>query len=119
VTDAELAAAVANAAALVLGFPAGTTGQRMDDAAAAAVAQARTYIYGRFPEEPMPMPDPTVAPDVYLGLQALAVRLYHDPASPAGVVGGDAYTGVAIPEDLLAHVHHYFDAWRTNVWGIA
>lgn len=118
-TDAELAAAVANAAALVLGFPAGTTGQRMDDAAAAAVAAARTYMFGRAEETPTPMPDPTAAPDVYLGLQALAVRMYHDPASPAGVVGGDAYTGVAIPEDLLAHVHHYLDPHRTGVWGIA
>jgi hypothetical protein len=107
-TDAELAAAVAAAAAIVLGFPAPPT--RVTDAAAASVAVARQYLYG--PEE-----TPTLIPDgadVVTGLTALTVRLYHDPASPSGVVGGDAYTGAALPEDLLAHVHHYLDPYRTS-----
>jgi hypothetical protein len=46
------------------------------------------------------------------------VRLYHDPASPGGVVGGDAFTGQAIPEDLLAHIRHYFTVHKM-AWGIA
>ena len=111
-TDAELAVVVANAAALVLGFPTAPAGPptRVTDAAAATVAVARQYLYG--PEE-----TPTLIPDgadVVAGLTALCVRLYHDPASPSGVVGGDAYTGAALPEDLLAHVHHYLNPYRTS-----
>lgn len=117
-TDADLASAVADAAAVVLGFPAGAANARLDDASAGAVAVARGYLYGVDETTATPMPDPVAAPGVFLGLQALAVRMYHDPASPAGVVGGDAYTGVAIPEDVLAHVHHYFDPYRT-AWGMA
>ena len=60
----------------------------------------------------------TDGPDAMAGYQSLAVRIYHDPSSPGGVVGGDAYTGAAIPEDLLAHVRHYFAPYRT-AWGIA
>ena len=111
-TDAELAAVAADAAALVLGFPTAPAGPptRVTDAAAAAVAAVRQYLYG--PEDiPTLLPD---GPDVIAGLTALTVRLYHDPASPSGVVGGDAYTGAALPEDLFAHVHHYFDPYRTS-----
>jgi hypothetical protein len=97
--------------ALVLGFPAAPTpAVRVTDAAAAAVAVARQYLYG--PEDiPTLIPD---GADVVTGLTSLAVRLYHDPASPSGIVGGDAYTGAALPEDLLAHVHHYLNPYRTS-----
>lgn len=118
-TDAELAAAVANAVALTLGFPAGTESTRVDTAAAAAVSGARTYTYGLAEDPPTELPDPGAGPAFFTGLVALAVRMYHDPASPGGVVGADAYTGAAIPEDLLAHVHHYFDPYRTGIWGLA
>lgn len=114
-TDEDLATAVAAAVAAVLGFPVVAPTTRVSDAAAAAVMVARRYLYGDTATE---FPDPATGPDLYAGLVALAVRIYHDPASPGGVVGGDAYTGAAIPEDLLAHVHHYLDPYRT-LWGIA
>jgi hypothetical protein len=47
-----------------------------------------------------------------LGLPAIT------PRCEDGVVGGDAFTGTAIPEDLLAHIRHYFTIHRT-AWGIA
>jgi hypothetical protein len=111
VTDAELAEAVAEMVASVLGFPTtGTPPTRCTDASAAAVAVARQYLYG--PEDiPTLLPD---GPAAIAGLVSLAVRIFHDPASPGGVVGGDAYTGAALPEDLLAHVHHYLDPYRTS-----
>jgi hypothetical protein len=117
-TDAEYAAAVAGAIALVLGFPAGTPPTRVTDASAAAVAVTRRYLYGDGANATTPLPDPSTAAGLFAGVTALAVRIYHDPSSPAGVVGGDAYTGVAIPEDLVAHVHHYLDPYRT-AWGFA
>jgi len=113
VTDAELAAAVAAAVSAVLGFPTGTPPVRVIDAAAAAVAMARRYLFAG--DDLTLIPD---GPDVVAGLTALAVRIYHDPASPAGIMGADAYTGPMIPEDMLAHVHHYLDPYRTG-WGIA
>jgi hypothetical protein len=117
VTDAALADELAQAVALVLGFPAGAPpGTRVTGAAAATVAIARRYLFGSDLLAELPSPDN--GPDVFAGLTALAVRVYHDPASPGGVVGGDAYTGAAIPEDLVAHVHHYLDPYRT-IWGIA
>lgn len=116
-TDVELAEAVANAVTAVLGFPAGPPSIRVDDAATAAVLAARRYIHGDRTDAG-DLPDPATGPDLFAGLVSLAVRIYHDPASPGGVVGGDAYTGAAIPEDLLAHVHHYFNPYRT-AWGIA
>lgn len=114
-TDEELAGLVASAVALVLGYQAEAgVPDRVGEAAAAAVAVARWFLHG--PEEvPTPLPD---GPDALAGYQSLAVRIYHDPSSPGGVVGGDAYTGAAIPEDLLAHVRHYFAPYRTS-WGIA
>lgn len=118
-TDAELAAAVANAMAVVLGFPTSPVPPptRVTDASNAAVAVARRYLYGD-EGTPTPLPDPVAGPDLYAGCVALGIRIYHDPSSPGGVIGGDAYTGAAIPEDLVGHVHHYFDAYRT-AWGIA
>ncbi|HKY67405.1 MAG TPA: hypothetical protein VJM49_13580 [Acidimicrobiales bacterium] len=116
-TDAELAGMVTGAVALVLGFPvAPTPPTRVTDAAAAAVAVARRYVFGS--DALAQFPPPAQGPDIFAGLTALAVRIYHDPASPGGVVGGDAYTGAAIPEDLLAHVRHYLDPYRT-IWGLA
>lgn len=118
-TDAELADLVAAAVAAVLGFPVSPSPPtRVTDASAATVRLARRYLYADGPDADTPFPDPTTGPELFAGLVALAVRVYHDPASPAGVVGGDAYTGVAIPEDLLAHVHHYLDPYRT-AWGFA
>jgi hypothetical protein len=114
VTDAELAAEVARLAAAVLGFT-GAPSERVTLAAEASVALVRGYLYGDPVAELPPVPD---GADSIQGLVALCVRVYQDPASPGGVVGGDAYTGAAIPEDLLAHVHHYFDRYRT-AWGVA
>ena len=117
-TDDVLAAEVADALAVVLGFPLATLPQRVTDAAAASVRLARRYCYGDGPDSTLEFPDPTAGPELFAGLTALATRVYHDPASPSGVVGGDAYTGIAIPEDVLAHVHHYLDPYRT-AWGVA
>jgi len=112
VTDAELAEAVAATVATVLGFPAAVApSTRVTDASAAAVAVARQYLYGPEADPISLVPD---GPDVVAGLASLAVRIYYDPASPGGVVGGDAYTGAALPEDLMAHVHHYLDPYRTS-----
>jgi hypothetical protein len=109
VTDEEIAVLVAAAVAVVLGYQ-GAVPARVVEASAAAVAVARWFLHG--PEElPTLLPD---GPDAMAGYQSLAVRIYHDPASPGGVVGGDAYTGAAIPEDLLAHVRHYFAPYRTS-----
>lgn len=113
-TDEEVAVEVARRMAVVLGLPAAPPVERVAQAAAAAVALVRWYIYG----DTDPPPDLPTGEDSLVGLTALGVRIYHDPASPGGVVGGDAYTGAAIPEDLLAHVHHYFDRHRLT-WGIA
>lgn len=111
-TDAELAEVVALAVTAVLGFPASATPpERVSAAADAAVAVARQYLYGPEADPVTLIPD---TPGVLAGLNSLTVRVYHDPSSPGGVVGGDAYTGAAIPEDLLAHVHHYFDPYRTS-----
>lgn len=116
-TDGELAEAVAVAVAQTLGFPPGPNA-RVEGAAAASVALARRYVYPDADPPPV-LPDPVAGPDFFAGVVALAVRVYHDPASPGGVVAGDAYTGAAIPEDLLTHVHHYFDPYRRGAWGFA
>jgi hypothetical protein len=117
VTDEEVAALVAPRIASVLGL--GEVTPRCADAAAAAVALVRGFLYGDL-EYINPPGDPEVpwGPDALVGYTALGVRLYHDPASPSGVVGGDAFTGIAIPEDLLAHIRHYFTIHRA-AWGIA
>jgi hypothetical protein len=117
VTDEEIAEDVAARIAATLGLPAVTS--RCTDAAAAAVALVRGFLYGDL-EFVNPPGDPEVpwGPDALVGYTALGVRLYHDPASPSGVVGGDAFTGIAIPEDLLAHIRHYFAIHRA-AWGIA
>lgn len=108
-TDEQIAALVASAVGVILGYKVGTpTPARVIEASAAAVAVARWFIYD---VEAVPSPMPAGS-DVMVGYQALAVRIYHDPSSPGGVVGGDAYTGAAIPEDLLAHVRHYFAPYR-------
>jgi hypothetical protein len=116
VTDAEIVVEVARRMATVLGLPTAPPVERVAQAAGAAVALVRWYIYGDTVTDPPPaLPSGEAS---LVGLTALGVRIYHDPASPGGVVGGDAYTGTAIPEDLLAHVHHYFSSSRTS-WGIA
>lgn len=118
-TDDELAEAVALAVAGALNFPPiPIPPPRVTEASRAAVAVARRYTYPAADPPPV-LPDPTTGPDYFAGLVALGVRIYHDPSSPGGIVGGDAYTGAALPEDLLAHVRHYFDPWRTAAWGIA
>jgi hypothetical protein len=118
-TDAEVTAVVAARIASVLGLPAAPPVPRVTEAAGAAVALVRWFIYGDTVVEGEELPP--VLPsgeDALVGLTALGVRVYHDPASPGGVVGGDAFTGVAIPEDLLAHVRHYFAQYRRS-FGIA
>jgi len=92
---------------------------RVTEAAGAAVALVRWFIYGDvLIAGAPPVPDLPSGEDALVGLTALGVRVYHDPASPGGVVGGDAFTGAAIPEDLLAHVRHYFAGARRS-FGIA
>lgn len=114
-TDDELAELVAARIATVLGYPADPPVPRVAQAASAAVALVRWFIYGEPIDPPPPVP---AGEDALAGLTALGVRIYHDPASPGGVIGGDAFTGAAIPEDLLAHVRHYFAGHRTS-WGMA
>lgn len=117
-TDEEIAEVVAGRVADVLGFR-GDPPARVTDAAAATIASGRRYLFGPEDDPPTaPAPVLPSGPDVLAGLTAQAVRIYHDPASPGGVVGGDAYTGAAIPEDLWAHTHHYLDPYRT-AWGLA
>jgi hypothetical protein len=118
-TDADLAAAVAAAVAAVLGFPGAAPPPRVTDASTASVSVARRYLYGdQDAVPPTELPDPTTGPDLFSGLVALAVRIYQDPSSPAGVMSSEAYIGTPIAEDLLAHVHHYLNPYRT-AWGIA
>lgn len=113
-TDAQLADLVAAGVAAALGLAAPTA--RVDDAATAAVAVLRLYLF------PPPAVDPPLdlpaGADVVAGLTVLGVRIYQDPASPAGVLGSDAYIGPMIPEDLLTHVVHYFAPYK-RAWGIA
>jgi hypothetical protein len=119
VTDEEIVAVVGGRIAAVLGLPATPVPERVTQAAAAAVALVRTFLYGDL-EFINPPGDPTLpaGEDALVGYTALGVRVYHDPASPGGVVGGDAFTGAAIPEDLLAHVIHYFTVHK-HAWGLA
>ena len=118
-TDPDLAAAVATAVALVLGFPPGTVPPRITDASTASVSVPRRYLYGdQDTVPPTELPDPATGPDLFSGLVALTVRVYQDPSSPAGVMSSEAYIGTPIAEDLLAHVHHYLNPYRT-AWGIA
>ena len=62
------------------------------------------------------------------GIVNLATRIYLDPSSPggAGGIGDPSFVPMFSPEDLLAHVHHYFDdliMYDAEVtgsgWGIA
>lgn len=117
-TDDALAQAVAAAMAAILGFPVtGDPPERVTGAATAAVTVARRYLYGDGPAVDPPVDLPSSA-DVLAGLTALGVRIYHDPSSPAGVMGSEAFIGTPIAEDLLAHVHHYLNPYR-QAWGIA
>jgi hypothetical protein len=82
------------------------TPERVAEAAEAASWVAARYIdpdTGTIPTDP----------DVYAGVVVLAVRVYQGPASPAGSLASEAYTGVYVPADLLEHVRHYFDPHRT------
>lgn len=110
---ADIAARVA----LELGLP--PDDERVAAAVDAAIGLATVYVYGTTPTlEPLALPldDPRVS----AGLVGLAVRVQLDPRSPAGIVESDTYTGVVIPEDLLTHVHAYFDHLRTpDAFGIA
>ncbi len=118
-TDPEITAVVAARTASVLGLPAAPPVPRVTEAAGAAVALVRWFIYGdTVVEGELVPPDLPSGEDALVGLTALGVRVYHDPASPGGVVGGDAYTGAAIPEDLLTHVRHYFAGHRRS-FGLA
>jgi len=106
---------VAARIAVVLGLPLMPPVPRVTEAAGAAVALVRWFIYGDvIIAGAPPVPDLPSGEDALVGLTALGVRVYHDPASPGGVVGGDAFTGAAIPEDLMAHVRHYFAQYRRS-----
>lgn len=114
--DEALADEVAERAAGYLGLA--TVTDQVTDSARAAVAQLRALVYPEpAVDPPLPLPGFTDAPDVGQGLVALTTRIYQDPRSPAGVLGSDAYVGPMVPEDLLTHVHHYFDRYR-HAWGI-
>lgn len=108
---------IAARAALELGLP--PDDERVAAAVDAAITLATVYVYGTDPTvEPyaLPLDDPAVA----AGVTSLAVRVVLDPRSPAGVLESDSYTGAVIPEDLLTHVHGYFDHLRTaRAHGIA
>jgi hypothetical protein len=115
VTDLEIAAVVAGRMAAVLGLRDPIPPARVTEAAGAAVALVRWFIYGDvLIAGAPPVPDLPSGEGALVGLTALGVRVYHDPASPGGVVGGDAFTGAAIPEDILAHVRHYFAGYRRS-----
>jgi hypothetical protein len=119
VTDQEITDVVGGRMAAVLGLRDPDPPARVTEAAGAAVALVRWFIYGDvLIASAPPVPDLPSGEDALVGLTALGVRVYHDPASPGGVVGGDAYTGAAIPEDLLTHVRHYFAGHRRS-FGLA
>jgi hypothetical protein len=119
-TTTSTASDLEAALAAVLGF-AGST-ERVSRAAAAAGVVVARYVD---PEGYALELDPEVVldytdPELFAGLVAIAVRIYQDPASPAGILGSDAYTGAYVPSDLLEHVRHYFDHRRVRgAWGIA
>lgn len=92
--------------------PPGEAPDRISDATAAASLLAARYID---PAGELIPDNPTTA----AGVVTLAVRVYQDPASPAGSLASDAYSGVYVPEDLLTHVRHYFDPWRVRGMGLA
>lgn len=118
-SDEVLAAEVAERLAGVLGLPATPPPGRVSEAADAAVVLARRYIYdAQLPGSETPLPTSDEAPDLFLGLVTLAGRVYHDPASPGGVVASDAFIGAAIPEDLLGHVRHYLAPFKVG-FGVA
>jgi hypothetical protein len=99
--------------------PAGAATERVSEAAEAASWLAARYIArvdaGTL-EVPLLIEDD---PAVLAGCVTLAVRVFSDPASPAGSLASEAYTGVYVPADLLEHVRHYFDAFRAGGLGIA
>jgi hypothetical protein len=109
------AASIAARTALELGLPADD--ERDAGAVDAAIHLATTYVYGTGPTSNVfPLDDEPQAS----GLVALAVRIHLDPRSPAGSLENDVYSGAVIPEDLMAHVHGYFDHLRTpDAYGIA
>lgn len=106
---------IAARAASELGLPADD--ERVTAAVDAATTLATIYAYGTGPTASvLPLEDPLVS----AGLVALTVRIHLDPRSPAGSLESDVYSGVTIPEDLLTHVHGYFDHLRTGAaFGIA
>jgi hypothetical protein len=106
---------IAARAALELGLP--PDDERVTAAVDAAIRLATLYVHGTSPtSETLPLEDALVS----AGLVALAVRLHLDPRSPAGTLESDVYSGVTIPEDLLTHVHGYFDHLRTgDAFGVA
>jgi hypothetical protein len=89
-----------------------------DDLLAAAWAAYRlawSYMLGE-PTDPDDPESPTELPydeSIAQGLIVLAVRVHKDPESPAGVLSNEFYAGtVSVPEDLMRHVHYYFDHGR-------
>jgi hypothetical protein len=98
--------------------PAGAATERVSEAAEAASWLAARYIAREVGtlEAPLLIEDD---PTVLAGCVTLAVRVFSDPASPAGSLASEAYTGVYVPADLLEHVRHYFDAHRAGGLGIA
>jgi hypothetical protein len=115
------------AVALELGLAGDGGVARVKPACDAAVQIASRYCYGpaAVAVTPMIVAVPVVPidqPMCFAGLIALSVRVMLDPRSPAGVLESDAYTGAVLPSDLLAHVHHYFDPFRSvdaGAFGIA
>jgi hypothetical protein len=103
------AESIAARAALELGLPADD--ERVTAAVDAAIGLASIYVYGTTDHVgSLPLHDPVTS----AGLVALAVRIHLDPRSPAGSLESDVYAGVNLPEDLLTHVHGYFDHLRTT-----
>jgi hypothetical protein len=82
----------------------------------AAIIYVRTYT--GYDEASLELQDDALTTQ---GIVVLGERIYLDPSSPGGQLGGigdPSFVPAFSPEDLAAHNHHYWDRLIVS-WGIA